>query len=123
MRLCAEKGGIIGINGVGPFLAGGDPSADNIARCVDYVAKLVGTHRVGLSLDYCFDDAEVLEYMRSNPKLFGADATATSRKAAFAPPETTPQIAEALRAMRYAEADVAKIMGGNWLRFARDFWK
>ena len=41
----------------------------------------------------------------------------------IATPEQFPEIAEALLARGYAETDVGKVLGGNFLRVARQVWK
>jgi membrane dipeptidase len=41
----------------------------------------------------------------------------------FATPEQLPEIAQALSRLGYAEADTAKIMGGNHLRIAQQVWR
>lgn len=42
IRACATTGGVIGINGIGPFLGNNDNSSETFARHVDYVVQLVG---------------------------------------------------------------------------------
>jgi membrane dipeptidase len=125
IRRCAAKGGVVGINGVGVFLGENDTTSETFARNVDYVAKLVGIDHVALGLDYVYDNSEVLEYMQKNPQLFGADAQAQLQGARcdFVAPEQIPEITECLRAMGYAETDLAKVLGLNLLRIARAVWK
>lgn len=121
---CAKTGGVIGINGVGMFLGDNDISSATIARNVDYVAKLAGIDHVGISLDYVFDNDEVIEFARNNPALFGftnPDDAANVR--AFAAPEQFPEILDCLKQMGYAQSDLDKIAGGNWLRLAREVWR
>ena len=121
---CAKLGGVVGINGVGMFLGANDISSETIARNVDYVAKLAGIDHVGISLDYVFDNDEVIEFARANPQLFGftsPDEAAGVR--AFAAPEQFCEILACLKAMGYAQSDLAKIAGGNWLRVARMVWR
>lgn len=125
IRKCAAKGGVIGINGVGIFLGDNDIRSETLARNIDYVAKLAGIDHVAIGLDYVYDQSELLEYLRKRPQLFGDDSQAQLGGAAcdFAAPEQIPEIAGCLRAIGYAESDVAKVMGLNLLRVARTVWK
>lgn len=123
IRACARRGGVVGINGIGPFLGDGD-LVDAWARHVDYVAKLVGVDHVAISLDYVFDTEELLDYLRAHPHLFGSDA---SRRGpddfACVAPESIGAAVDALVRLGYAESDLEKILGLNWLRVAEAVWK
>jgi membrane dipeptidase len=59
MRACAAKGGVVGINGVGPFLGDNDTRSDTFVRHVDYAVQMIGPQHVALGLDHVFDQAEV----------------------------------------------------------------
>ncbi len=100
IRACAERGGVIGINGVGLFLGHNDVRSAMLARHIDYVAQLVGADHVGIGLDYVF-----------------------AQGCAMAEPEQIPEIAEELGRLGYAPSDVHKILGLNFLRIAREVWK
>ncbi len=124
IRSCAAKGGVIGLNGVGLFLGDNDARSETVAQHIDYVARLAGIDHVAIGLDYVYDTEELLEYLRSRPELFGNDAVnAAEQSCGFAAPEQVPEIMECLRAMGYAQSDLAKIMGLNLLRIARTVWK
>lgn len=121
---CAKTGGVVGINGVGMFLGDNDISSEIIARNIDYVAKLAGIDHVGISLDYVFDNDEVIEFARSNPALFGfTNPDEAAHVRAFAEPEQIPEILACLKQMGYAQSDLEKIAGGNWMRIAREAWR
>lgn len=121
---CAEKGGVICINGVGAFLGENDTRSETFARNIDYVARLAGIDHVGLGLDYCFDQDELVAYLRKHPELFGASAATLEPDACgFVAPEQIPEIVSCLRTMGYANADIARILGGNLMRIAKTVWK
>jgi membrane dipeptidase len=120
IRACAAKGGVVCINGVGIFLGENDIRSETFARNVDYVARLAGIDHVGIGLDFVFDNDELLDYLKSNPELFGGDANSNC---GFVAPEQIPEIAQCLHAMGYAKSDIARIFGGNLLRIAREVWK
>lgn len=124
IRACADKGGVVCINGVGAFLGEDDTRSETVARHIDYVARVAGIDHVGLGLDYVFDNDELLEYLRTHPQLFGSDDASLQKYACgFVAPEHIPEIAGCLSAMGYASADVAKIMGGNLMRVAQEVWR
>jgi membrane dipeptidase len=121
IKACAETGGIIAINGIGPFL--GDDKTETILAHIDYVVKLVGVNHVGIGIDYSFDQVhtdlppgEDSAYWW--PKTSGVDFG----KMAFVPPERWPAIAVALLQHGYDEADTAAILGGNFMRVAGESW-
>jgi membrane dipeptidase len=120
IRACAAKGGVVCINGVGIFLGENDTRSETFARNVDYVARLAGIDHVGIGLDFVFDNDELLDYLKSNPQLFGGNANGDC---GFVAPEQIPEIAECLHAMGYAKSDIARIFGGNLLRIARAVWR
>lgn len=119
---CARTGGVIGINGIGKFLGENDASTAAIVRHVDYVAARVGAAHVGLSLDYCFDQEELEEFVKANPDKFPPHLGYGSNFS-MAAPEQYPEIAEALVGLGYKEDDIAGILGGNWLRVAAQVWR
>lgn len=118
---CAQRGGIVGINGVGAFHA--DVSSVTFARAIDYVAQLAGVDHVALGLDYVFDQEELKAAFAATPHLFGEDAKRYPNGCPFVAPEQIPEIAEALSGMGYSDDDLRKILGLNWLRIAREVWK
>lgn len=121
IRAVAATGGVIGINGVGKFLGNQDISTPNVVRHIDYAVQLVGPAHVGLSLDYVFDMTEMEDYIKAHPEIFPPHLGYT--QFSFVPPEQVPEIAEELLRRGYADADVAAILGGNWLRLAETVWR
>ncbi len=124
IRKCAEKGGVVGINGVGLFLGKNDTRSETFARNVDYVARLAGIDHVAIGLDYVYDNSELLEYLHSRPELFGAGPeTFDEYMCDFVAPEQLPEITDCLRGMGYSTGDLSKVLGLNLLRIARTVWK
>lgn len=123
IRACARRGGVIGINGVGPFL-GDDATSETLARHVDYAVQLVGVEHVGIGLDYVFDQDELQAAFAATPHLFGADAQRYGNGGCeFASPEQIPELAAELAGMGYSDGDLRSVLGANWLRVAREVWK
>ncbi|MEO1041465.1 MAG: membrane dipeptidase [Pseudomonadota bacterium] len=120
-KACAETGGVVGINGLGPFL-GSDDLADAMARHIDHFVQLIGPQHVGVSLDYVFDQHELEEYLRTMPDIFpNEDALQSALN--LAPPSTIAPLTEKLRTIGYTDDMLASILGGNWRRVAIDCWK
>lgn len=121
MRACAATGGVMGITGVSLFLGGG-PEAARIVEHIDYAVGRIGIDHVGLGIDTCFDDAEVLEYMKSMPDRFPS-IEGYGGALPIAGPEVIPAIAEGLLARGYSETDAGKVLGGNFMRVAKAVWR
>lgn len=122
---CAATGGVIGICGIGPFLGNNDIRTETVIRHIDYVAQRVGARHIGLGLDYVFhpeiDDLPAHESPdKWWPRALGYGSTGGAMQ--IVPPEQLPEIAEGLVKHGYADADIAGILGGNFLRAAEQTW-
>jgi membrane dipeptidase len=121
-RACAATGGVIGINGVGIFLGDNDISVQAMVRHIDYAVELVGPAHVGIGTDYVFDNDDLNRELAENPQIFPETYRRASRIDFFPPEQLVPLEAE-LSSRGYPAADIAAIMGGNFLRVARQVWK
>lgn len=119
---CAATGGVVGIVGFGLFLPGGDTSAAGVARAIDYVVQRVGPRHVGFSTDYVFDKAELDDFLVTFRAKFPAAFPEGAPLTMFAPEQFSDLSAE-LGRLGYGDADIGNIMGGNWLRIAKQVWK
>lgn len=121
MRACAATGGVVGLNGIGIFLGRNDASTDAFMRNLDHVVQTIGPQHVGLGMDYIFDRQELEEYLTkmraSFPAGLGYDAGMPMIE-----PERLPAIVDAMLARGYGDEAVRAILGGNWLRVARQCW-
>lgn len=122
IRACAATGGVINVNGIGLFLGGNDNSTENYVKHVRYVADLVGPQHVGLGLDFVFDQKELDEYVTSNPTTFPPELGYGAGIRMVAP-DQIPEIAEALLAAGWSDAELEGFLGGNNLRVAEAVWK
>jgi membrane dipeptidase len=52
IRACADRGGVVGVVGVGAFLGDAKARSESMFRHVDYIASLAGPQHVGLGTDY-----------------------------------------------------------------------
>jgi membrane dipeptidase len=119
IRACAATGGVVGLSGVSIFL--GESSAARLAEHIDHVVQLVGADHAGISLDYTFDRAEIETLMSTMRDTYAGDPSYT-QPIDFLGPEALPDVVASLLAKGYADADIGKILGGNWQRIAEAVW-
>lgn len=122
IRACAARGGVVGINGIGIFLGDNDASSAALAKHVQYVADLVGVEHVGLGLDYTFDKEEVDEYVLARPDIFPPHL-GYGAGMRMVEPEQLPELTDILLARGFSDEQLAAVLGGNWLRLARQVWR
>jgi membrane dipeptidase len=121
-RACAATGGVIGIVGFNIFLGDNDSSVQAMARHIDYAVELVGPAHVGIGTDYVFDSDDANREFAENPQIFPESYRRAGRLDFFPPERLAPLEAELSR-RGYPVADIAAIMGGNFLRMAQQVWK
>ena len=122
LRACAAKGGVIGLSGIGDFLGGNDHI---VARYIDqlrYLVDLVGPRHVGFGLDYVFDPGEIDRLAARDADLFPAGMM-SGATLGLVSPFAVVDIAEALARDNMREEDIQGVLGGNWLRLARELWR
>lgn len=127
MIACANRGGVVNINGVGMFLgkdADGlpDNSTETFLRHVDYAAQLIGPDHVGLGLDYVFDLSELDDLLKKDGAKFPAQLQELKGYTQVEP-ERFPAVAEGLLELGYSDTEVQGILGHNNLRIARAVWR
>lgn len=129
IKACAARGGLVGVTGVGLFLGPDGPTARHVVEHVDDLCQMIGARHVGIGLDSVLERDGDLEDVLS-----GADAQARyfwparqypndPKRRGFVPPEALESIVEGLLAKGHREADITDILGGNFLRLARQVWK
>lgn len=122
IKACAAKGGVVGINGLSPFLGAGGNPVELMFRHIDHVVQLVGADHVGLGLDYVYDMKELEDFIKSRPDLFPPEK-GYSADIGFAAPESIPALIDTMLDHGYSHETIVKIMGGNHLRVAAAVWK
>lgn len=120
MKACAARGGVIGINGFGPFLGNNDASTARYVAHLEYALDLVGEDHLGIALDYVFDQAELDAYMTTNPQIFPPQFY--TRGAQMLEPWRLAEVASMLTARGHSTATLRKIFGMNHLRIAKLIW-
>jgi membrane dipeptidase len=134
LRLVAEKGGFVGIYFM-PFLAvGRRATAEDVVAHIEHAVRVCGEDHVGIGTDGAvttYDD--MAAYERHLAKEHEARVKAGVAAPGEAPgvypflidlrgPEQFRKLAAMLRARGHSQGRVDKILGGNFLRFAREVW-
>ena len=119
IKACAKTGGVIGINGIGDFLGG--TSSELVVQNIEYVMDLVGPEHVGIGLDYVIDKQEIIDYITNHPDVFPPEIF--NDYIALVEPEQISEFTELLHQKGYSEQIISGILGGNFLRVAKEVWK
>jgi membrane dipeptidase len=119
----ANTGGVIGIFAM-PWFVHEDPdhtTIDHVLDHMEYVIRLVGIDHVGIGTDWPMSDLDwSLVYFKEHiaPKLGFAkgDGPSTETVAGLEKYSYFINFTRGLVARGYADEEIAKIIGGNWLR-------
>jgi membrane dipeptidase len=134
LRLVAERGGFVGIYFM-PFLhPAGQARADDVVRHLEHALNVCGEDHVGIGTDGSVTPIDDLERYREQL----IQEIAARRKAGISAPGEGPntlpfvvdlrgveqfrKLARLLAERGHPRARIEKILGGNFLRFARDVW-
>ena len=130
LKALAESGGMLGLSLYPHHLKGG--SQCSLAEFCDMAARAIdvmGPANVGIGSDLCQDQPDsIVEWLRVGRWTKAIDYGEGSADAPGFPPmpdwfgdnRDFGNIAEGLKGRGMSEAEVAGIMGGNWMRFFAD---
>ncbi len=127
LRGLGETGGMLGFSLYPHHLRdGSDCTLDSFCRMVADCAEIMGVEHIGIGSDLCQDQPDsVVEWMRNGRWTktldYGEGSAANAGFPAmpgwFRDNRDFGNVEQGLRAVGFSEADSAKIMGANWLRF------
>jgi len=137
----ARTGGVFGITAVDAFMSWGrkdahkDPTRDRptpatVARFVDeidYLMKLVGPDHIGLGPDF-YEGSDMDSFVVDPDNSFQYPREMTYKQApiqyvkGFEKVSEIGNVVSELRRRNYSDENIAKIMGGNWMRVYRAAW-
>jgi len=120
IKSCADVGGVIGINGISIFLGNDKDKIEQFANHIDYIVQKIGPQHVGLGLDYTVDPNEAYQFTKSYPDYFPQQTQ--YKEVTFIHPKEIMEIKQALINLSYSDDDITGILGGNFLRIAKDVW-
>jgi microsomal dipeptidase-like Zn-dependent dipeptidase len=130
LKALSQSGGMLGFSLYPLHLAGGgDCTLEQFCAMVARTAELMGVDHIGIGSDACRGwGYETLEWMRNGRWTFATDygeGTAANKDWPAQPewfrgPADMANLTGGLLDKGFGTDDVAKIMGGNWLRFMTD---
>lgn len=115
---CAEKGGVIGINGVSRFVGEDSIATEDYFRHLDHVVQLVGPDHAGIALDYVWDLEEVAAFFKQRPDIFPPEK-GYDKPSRYIEPERVPAVVAMMIDHGYPDDAIENILGQNHLRIAR----
>ncbi|MEN9417152.1 MAG: hypothetical protein RI988_772 [Pseudomonadota bacterium] len=134
LRRVADRGGFIGIYFM-PFLAiGRNATADDVVAHLEHAIDVAGEDHVGLGTDTTFSAYDDMVHFRREFAQLIAYRRATGISAAGESPDIYPfveellgpeqfrRLAARLAARGHPQTRIDKILGLNFLRFAREVW-
>lgn len=129
LRAIAATGGVIGIFAM-PWFVHADPEGttlDHVLDHMEYVIRLVGVDHVGIGTDWPMSDvAWSLVYFKEHiaPRLGFAkgDGPSTETVKGLEQYGFFINFTRGLVARGYSDEEIAKIMGGNWMRVFEQVW-
>ena len=135
IRLCVEAGGVIGLTNWGPLNFHPDmrerPKLDDFLRAVEYVIEIGGIESVGIGTDMSIGTYPDGDLVRGRSKASGVgyasvvEASPRSRLRyvdGFDDYSGIGAVIEAMTRRGYGEGDIAKLLGGNFLRVFGEVW-
>ena len=105
----AATGGVIGVTGIRLFLdtdGDGVTGMDDMIAHIEYIASLVGIDHVGIATDTYVDGWEPSSHHYAGPDIGALDRWV--------------RLTARLQARGWSEEDLAKLLGGNFLRVFRE---
>lgn len=140
IRACAAKGGVIGLAPWGPAVMRPDnphwPTVDEFIDMIDYVAQLTGsTDHIGIGTDMSlgtypdhwhdpWGEPDYPNYTEEYGHHVTSDLRSPKRALdGFCEYPEVINLVNRLLARGYSDTDVAKFLGGNYLRVFEQVWK
>ncbi|ALE84069.1 dipeptidase [Pseudonocardia sp. HH130629-09] len=129
IRAVVDGGGVIGANAFPRFLPHGfDSTVDDFLDAIENMVELAGVDHVGIATDFCEgQDMAYWHYLRAlHGKIPGAEPQVPRPDPSLAGLGNAahmPRVAEGLAGRGYSATEVAKIVGGNWLRLYGEVWR
>ena len=122
IRACAATGGVVGVTGLGIFLAENNSSTETMVEHICYLTELVGPDHVGIGLDHIFEDLDLPAELSARPDYWPPTQGYSTPNITGAHPRQLYEICDQLIAHGFSDQETAGILGGNFLRVAELVW-
>ncbi|WP_395019123.1 dipeptidase [Dongia sp.] len=119
IKACARSGGLIGINGVNEFLGDIHAKSETMFRHLEHIVNLAGIDHAGIGLDYVRDVQAIWDWIQRDRDLWPQAGDEEQPYPAHAQPEQVAELVGLMLDHGYKRDDVAKVLGGNFLRVMR----
>jgi len=125
MKAMAKTGGVMGISPHSMLChkkAGVRPTVDDMMDMFDYAVDLIGIDHVAVGSDV-FESFTKLSWETTTKRWYpGGFVWETMAAEGFSSIAEWPNVVRGLVARGYGDEDIAKLVGGNWLRVFRQVW-
>ena len=129
LKLLVQRNGVVGANAFPPFLRKGfDSTVKDYVDAIDDLVDRVGIDHVGIGTDYTQDQPKAFFdwiFSQQGTKLQEQQVPYPDRVVhpeGIETPDKLSTVAQELLDRGYKDADVSKILGGNWLRLFQEVW-
>jgi len=134
LKLVASKGGFIGIYFMPYLKIDGHPHAEDVVAHIDHAVNVCGEDAIGIGTDGTVTPIDDLNQYQAFLTKQIEDRAKTGLGATGERPDTYPFVIDLrgvdqfrkleglLKAKGYSEARIEKIMGKNFLRYAKEIW-
>lgn len=121
IKTIAKNGGVIGINGMGLILGVENPTCEKLVEHINYIAHLTGSSdHIALGLDLVYFEEMLPVFYEKSGTVYPKGYLGSHKGIQ---PEQIDEIIETLLLHHYADSDIEKILGRNFLRVASEVWK
>jgi len=123
IKACADKGGVIGVNGLAIFVGDNDTRTESLLRHLFKLVDLVGPSHVGLGFDYSPDvTVDLGAILRARPDFWPAGQQYDTPNIAHSGPSKINDLIAGMQARGLSDAEISGILGQNFLRVAKATW-
>ena len=119
LRGIAATGGVIGMNVLPAFVDATEPTLDRVVDHIEHIAEVAGVDHVGLGPDFLREYMDAI-YPQYEQFVGFADVDMKAIVPGLARERDLPNLTQRLVERGWAEADVRKVLGENWLRVFRE---
>lgn len=114
----AATGGVIGVTAIPEFTDPDRPTLDRVIDHISHIVETAGIDHVGIGTDFVKEYVDEVYATYPEVKMEGADLRATIE--GLESPSDLPRLRRALAERGFADEDITKIVGENFLRVFHD---